>query len=83
MTTSSPSAKDMGPIERELRGAWALDADSFDDWYWKEPHSLAACQVIGGAIKSLGIVGESTWTFRLFFRDIMSEAIEAASELGL
>ncbi len=73
----------MGPIETELKGAWTMDATSFEEWYWGEKHSLAACQVIGGAIKNLGIVGASTWTFRLFFRDIMSEAIEAAEALGL
>lgn len=73
----------MGPIERELRGAWTMNASSFESWYWAEPHSLAACQVIGGAIRSLGITGASTWTFRLFFRDILSEAIEAAEALGL
>ncbi len=73
----------MGPIEAELRGAPVENASTFEHWYWHERHSLAACQVIGGAIASLGITGQSAWTFRLFFLDIMSEAIEAAEALGL
>ena len=73
----------MGPIEKELRAAPHGYASTFEHWYWHERHTLACCQVIGGAIASLGIVGHGVWTFRLFYLDILSEAIEAAETLGL
>lgn len=77
MTPSSPSAKDMGPIERELRKASR----------WKTPFGAAQVlreepwDVCMSAARSLGILGASEiWTH---WADIMSEAIEFASENGL
>lgn len=81
MTPSSPSAKDMGPIERELR---ELRPGIHGRYDFISLCSLgkSAFDLVISARDSLGVgllshVGESR------IPEVLSEAIEAASELGL
>jgi len=80
VTPSSPSAKDMGPIERELTVSYAVVKDGYDVWVHV---SWPAFRHLQEAARRLGLNADRYYPMSDYWRDIASEAIEAASELNL